>query len=114
MSHLLVTVVDKSESVSLNDVAMNVYMRIFGLFKNVTHLDLTIKDAYRYPSLSLVNLPSTACFSSTIVRLSIGVMSFEDFLSLLDGRLNQLQTFNVEIYNICPSTNRLEDTVNLI
>ena len=39
------------------------------------------------------------------------MMCIEDCLSLLDGRLNQLNTLFVEIHRISPSTNGLEDTV---
>ena len=39
ITHAVVTVVDKSESASLSDVAMNLYLPIFNLLKNVTHLD---------------------------------------------------------------------------
>jgi hypothetical protein len=109
--HLVVTVMDKSESVSLSEVAMNVYMRIFNLFRSVTHLDFVIKDGFQYPPFSLDDLPSTACFSTTIVHLSIKLLDFEDCLRLLDGRLSQLHTFIVEIYYICPSIHGLNNTV---
>ena len=113
ISHAVVTVVDKNRSALLSDVAMDLYLPIFNLLKNVTHLDFVIKDDLKYRPLSLAGFPSTACFSSTIVYLSIKVMCIEDCLSLLDGRLNQLNTFIVEIHRISPSTNGLEDTVKL-
>ena len=98
--HLVVTVMDKSESASLSDVAMNLYMRIFNLFTSVTHLEFVIKNDFRYPPFALYDLPSTACFSSTIVHLCIKVLAFEDCLCLLDGRLSHLHTFFIEIYHI--------------
>ena len=105
--------VDKSESASLSDVAMNLYLPIFNLLKSVIHLDFVIKDDFKYRPFSLKHLPSTVCFSSTIIHLSIKVMCIEDCLSLLDGRLNQLNTLFVEIHRISPSTNAREDTVKL-
>ena len=111
--HLVVTIMDKSESASLSDVAMNVYMRIFNLFSSVTHLDFVFKSDFRHPPFSLEDLPSTACFSSTIVHLSIKVLTFTDCLCLLDGRLNQLQTFIVEIYYITPLIDGPEDTIQV-
>jgi hypothetical protein len=111
--HLVVTIMDKSESVSLSDVVMNVYMRIFNLFTSATHLDFVTKGDFRYPPFSLYDLPSTACFSSTIVHLCIKVLTFEDCLCLLDGRINQLHTFIVEIYYISPLIDGLDDTVKL-
>jgi hypothetical protein len=47
------------------------------------------------PPLSLRGLSSTTCFSSTLTKLCITLLSFEDCLSLLDGRLKQLSTFIV-------------------
>ena len=79
--------------------------------KNVTYLDFVIKDRFRYPPLSLDDLPSTDCFSSTIVHLSIKVMGFEDCISLLDGRPSQLHTFIVVVHYIRRLTNDLEDKV---
>ena len=112
--HAVLTVMDKSESASLSDVAMHLYLPIFNLLKSVTYLDFVIKDSFRYPPLSLDDFPPNACFSSTIVHLSIKVMDLEDCLSLLDGRLNRLHTFIVEIHHICPSTNDLANTVKPI
>lgn len=105
---------DNSESASHADIAKNLYSPIFNTLKSVTHLDFVIKDDFRYPSLSLKELPSSACFSSTIVHLSIKLKSIEDCISLLDGRLNQLHRFIVRINWIRPSTNDLEDTVKVI
>ena len=105
---------DKSESVLVDDVVMKLYLPIFNLLKSVTHLDFVIKNDFRHPPLSLDDLPSTAFFSSTIVHLSVRLLCIEDCISLLDGRLNQLNTFIVEIYRICPSTNDLNDTVKAI
>ena len=114
ISHIVVTVVDKSESVPLEDMTMNVYMRIFNLFRNLTHLEFAIKGGYQYPPLSIDELPSTVCFPSTIVHLSIKVLDLEDCLCLLDGRLNQLHTFIVEVYYINPVIDTLDNTVRRI
>lgn len=116
ISHAVVTVVDKvkSASLTLSDVATNLYLPIFNRLKSVTHLEFVIKDSFQYPPLSLEDLPPTACFSSTLVHLSIKLMDFEDCLFLLDGRLNQLHTLNVEIHRICSATNDLQNTVKSI
>jgi hypothetical protein len=112
ISHLVVGVIDNRDRGSLTDVAINVYMRIFNLFTSITHLDFIIKDDYRYPPLSFYDLPFTACSSSTIVHLSIRLLSLEDCLCLLDGRLNKLHTFIVQIYYISPSIDgHLDETV---
>ena len=93
---------------------MNLYLPIFNVMRSVTHLDFVIKDDFKYPPLSLEDLPSSACFSSTIVHLSIRLLCIEDCLCLLDGRLNQLNTLIVEIYHIGSSKNDLNDTVKAL
>ena len=46
--HFVVTVIDKSESAPLANVAVNWYKRIFNLLQSVTHLDFVIKNHFRY------------------------------------------------------------------
>ena len=94
---------------------MNVYMRILNLLNSVTHLDFVIKDGYQYPPLSIDDLPSNVCFSWTIVhKLSIKILGLEDCPCLLDGRLNQLHTFIVNVFNIGPVIDTLDKTVRTI
>lgn len=111
ISHAVVTIVDNSESILVDDVAMNLYLPIFNQLKNVTHLDFVIKDDFQHPPLSVDELPSTAFSSSTIVHLSIRLLCIGDCISLLDGRLDHLRTFIVKIYDIFPGRNDLSNTV---
>ncbi|CAF1143331.1 unnamed protein product [Rotaria sordida] len=55
---------------------------------------------YPYSPISLIDLPSTTCYSSSIAYLSVSVRNFNDCLCLLDGRLSQLHTFIVKVYRI--------------
>ncbi|CAF1141202.1 unnamed protein product [Rotaria sordida] len=52
-----------------------------------------------FPSLVLRNLPITTCYSSTLSKLCINVIYYDDLLDLLDGRLKQLHTLRVVIIN---------------
>ena len=113
--HLVVAVIDNRSRRSLTDVVINVCMRIFNLFTSITHIDFVVKNDYRYPPFSFYDLPSTGCSSSTIVHLSIRLVSLEHCLCLLDGCLNQLHTFIVEIYHIDPLIDgHLDDTIKLL
>ncbi|CAF3314482.1 unnamed protein product [Rotaria socialis] len=67
------------------------------------------EDNFVYPPLSLIDLPSTACYSSNIVELNVRVRNFDDCLCLLDGRLSQLNTFIIEIDKIQNSSKILDN-----
>ncbi|CAF5069834.1 unnamed protein product, partial [Rotaria sp. Silwood1] len=63
------------------------------------HLSITGLVPESFPSLVLCNLSLTTFHSSTLHKLSIHVMFYDDLLVLLDGRLKQLNTLNVVIIN---------------
>jgi len=87
ISHLVVTVIDDTDTISLDDLATDVYARIFTLFTNLTHLEFDAYNTYRLMPLTFYSFPSNICFSSSIVYLCIKVLFLEDCLCLLDGRL---------------------------
>ncbi|CAF3108996.1 unnamed protein product [Rotaria sp. Silwood2] len=58
-----------------------------------------------FPPLVLRNLPSTTFFSSTLNKLYINLMTYDDCLALLDGRLKQLTTLIVTIDKMEYSSN---------
>ncbi|CAF1676145.1 unnamed protein product, partial [Rotaria sordida] len=62
------------------------------LEKNYTTDHLSIMGSFPrfFPPLVLRNLPSTTFFSSTLNKLYINLMTYDDCLALLDGRLKQL------------------------
>ncbi|CAF3872857.1 unnamed protein product [Rotaria sp. Silwood1] len=85
--------------------------------QQITHLILVFENNFNeisckhcttdsFPPLILRDLPLTTCYSSTIYKLCIHVMYYDDVFALLDGRLNQLNTLNVVIINEeCNATN---------
>ncbi|CAF3874928.1 unnamed protein product [Rotaria sp. Silwood1] len=86
---------------SLTIYNRNIYAHIIDLFQNLQHLTIiTSSSVDEYPPFFLSWLPSTTYFTSTLTTLCINVFSFNDCVSLLDGRLKQLTTFNVQFYAI--------------
>ena len=61
--------------------------------------------------ITITNLPRTACVSSTLVKLTIQVRTFDDCLYLLDGRLNNLRTLTIDIDYIDIPLSNIENTV---
>ncbi|CAF3751273.1 unnamed protein product [Rotaria sordida] len=86
--------------ISLKTYARNFYAPIMAFFENLKHLTIVSSSVYEYPFLLLHNFPPTIYFSTTLTVLNINVFVFDDCLCLLDGRLNQLTTFNVQIHFI--------------
>ncbi|CAF4270800.1 unnamed protein product, partial [Rotaria magnacalcarata] len=66
---------------SLNEYTRNIYVHILNFFKNLTHLNIIGPNIMLCP-----------------------VENFDDCLYLLDGRLKQLTTFNVNVYSIDTSS----------
>jgi hypothetical protein len=78
----------------------DVYAILMLLFQNLKHLSIVASSITDYPPLSLYFLHPTAYFSSTLTVLCIQLCTFDDCLGLLDGRLENLTTFIVQIYYI--------------
>lgn len=76
---------------------MNVYAIILIFFKNLKHLTIAPLSIDNHLPLSLKALPPSTFSSSTLTKLCINVLYFDDCLALLDGRLKQLVTFIVHI-----------------
>jgi len=76
------------------------YEYILNFFKNLKHLSIIGSFSRFFPRLVFDNLPSTTFFSSTLNKLSVHVMTYDDCLALLDGRLEQLTTLIVVIDNV--------------
>ncbi|CAF3034222.1 unnamed protein product [Rotaria sp. Silwood2] len=87
---------ENNSGITLKDYTMNIYLNILAFFENLNHLTIVSSPINNYPSLSLYDLPSTSFFSSILTKLRIYVLSFNDCLALLDGRLKQLTKFTVE------------------
>ncbi|CAM4966212.1 unnamed protein product [Rotaria socialis] len=111
ISHLAITISDDSRANHIRSLATKIFVTIFVTFKNLTHLGFELDDDFVYLPLSLIDLPSTACYSSNIVELNVRVRNFDDCLCLLDERLSQLNTFIIKIDKIQNSSKTLDNKV---
>ncbi len=112
ITHLTVPINDTESTLPLTHLSINFYARIFSLFRNLIDLDFgPISSRQRYPELTIYNLPPKNCFSSRITNLRIGVVTLDDCLCLLDGRLKQLHTFIVRIHYLRASIITSDNTV---
>jgi hypothetical protein len=75
-----------------------IYAHILAFFKNLKILRIIEPSVVSYPPLSLCHLPSTTFSSPILTHLYINVVTFDDCLYLLDGRLKQLTTLFVTVY----------------
>ncbi len=83
------------------------YEPIIVLFEHLKHFRIVPLSVDEYPPLFFGILQPTVHFSSNLTILCIAVYSFDDCLTLLDGRLKQLTTFIVEVkYIAVPVTTR--------
>ncbi|CAF4934063.1 unnamed protein product [Rotaria sp. Silwood1] len=94
---LILVFKEDMNKISVKDYTIDVYGYIMKFFENLKHLSITGSYPYYFPPLELHHLPLTTLFSSTLDKLCIHVMRFEDCLALLDGRLKQLKTLIVDI-----------------
>ncbi|CAF5029204.1 unnamed protein product, partial [Rotaria sp. Silwood1] len=86
--------------ISIKNFTADTYEYILKFFENLKHLSIIGSFPRFFPPLILNNLPSTTFFSSILNKLSIHVMTFNDCLALLDGRLQQLTSLIIVIDNM--------------
>lgn len=97
ITDLTIHINEEGNKIDTKDYSLNVYTRILNLFESLKELNVVEPfDAY-CPAFSLQDLPSTAFFSSTLLKLSINVANFDTCLRLLDGRLEQICSLSVRI-----------------
>jgi hypothetical protein len=113
IKHLIMTI-DRNEFTSLSpiDLGKNLFTRILNIFLNLIDLDLHQNRIENCVVISVNELPSTLCYSSSLVNLSICVKTFDDCLCLLDGRLFQLQNLSIIIKKIENPTLTTENLVS--
>ncbi|CAF4030148.1 unnamed protein product, partial [Rotaria sp. Silwood1] len=102
--------------ISVKHYTIDVYGYIMKFFENLKHLSLIGSYPHYFPPLVLDDLPLTTLFSSTLNKLCIHVAGFDDCLSLLDGRLKQLTTLIVHMYEMGYGPSRvynMDDLPNL-
>ncbi|CAF2065713.1 unnamed protein product [Rotaria magnacalcarata] len=102
--------------ITREEYTQNVYAIILAFFENLKHLSIVMSSNGNYPRwihthpcLSLYESLPTTFFSSTLTKLCVNVTGLDDIHVLLDGRLEQLTIFTVQIefisYRISTSYN---------
>ena len=87
--------VDESSSLML-EICANVFIR----FPSLIHLELIESSLNVLPRLTFEENPLDQFRSSTLVKLKIHLLEFEDCLYLFDGRFPQLENVDLNIYQI--------------
>jgi hypothetical protein len=111
ISHLIVTINVNSTAKYIPKLSKNVVTTIFKMFMNLIYFHFHWNSDSLYKPGSLIVLPSTTYYSSSIVHLNVRVHNFNDCLCLLDGRLSQLHTFIVQVDHICDTSMIINNTV---
>ncbi len=83
-----------------SETLSNIFASILSLCKRLMNLNFCQLSKYRSLSISIHNLSSTSCMSSTLSTLNINVETFDDCLYLLDGRLQCLSTLIINFEKI--------------
>ena len=90
----------------------DVYDYILKFSKNLKHLSIIDAYPHYYPPLTFRHLSFNLFSSLTLSKLSICIISYEDCLALLDGRLKQLTSFTVVINAMQHYSSNLYHMVN--
>lgn len=88
---------------------MNICEHIFTVFTNL--IDFNLYESFRLDHRLMFDIPSLSFSSSTLLKLNLRVQTFTDCLYLLDGRFNQLQTFDIELINMHPPDEEIPNNV---
>ncbi|CAF1550138.1 unnamed protein product [Rotaria sp. Silwood1] len=113
ITDLILEVKEDLNNISEKHYTIDVYGYIMKFFENLKHLSIPGSYSYYFPPLVLDDLPLTTLFSSTLNKLCTHVRSFEDCLCLLDGRLKQLTTLIVHMYEMGYGPSRVYNMVSL-
>ncbi|CAM4793396.1 unnamed protein product [Rotaria magnacalcarata] len=86
----------------------NICNHIFTVFINLTHL--TFYDAaYENNVRLLFDVPFPTFSSSSLLVLKVKVQTFDVCLYILDGRFEQLHTLDIELANLFPPLEEIEN-----
>ncbi|CAF1367885.1 unnamed protein product [Rotaria sp. Silwood1] len=96
-----------SEKKNLSTVE-NICNNLFTMMNNLIHL--TFYDtSYRNIVRFMTDVPSSKFSSSTLLTLNIKAHNFDDFLYILDGRFNNLQSLYIDLIKICFSSKQIKN-----
>jgi hypothetical protein len=120
ITDLILIINKKNIGLTSVEYTRNDYSIMLSFFENLKHLSIVstenenyIESINNYPRFSLNKLAPTIFSSSTLTKLCIHVIEFDDCLALLDGRLKQLTVFVVEVAYIREPTMTNQTRVSL-
>ncbi len=105
------TYVEITETSDRNE--LNMFPMILSICKRLCDLIFNQRILDKKLLVSIFNLPTTSCISSTLTKLNIHVNTFDDCLYLLDGRLECLSTLIIDIHTITKSSLNKHNTVSI-
>ncbi len=100
------------KGISVKCYTMNMYGYLLTFFDNLKHLSIIGSYSHYFPPLQLSKSP-LSFISSTLHKLCIRVMTYDDCLLLLDGRLKQLTTLIVDIIDMTSRSSNIYNMVSL-
>lgn len=93
---------------------LNIFVLIISKCKNLKDLTFTQLFHDENCTITIYDLSTTICRSSTLTKLKIYVNTFDDFLYLLDGRFQSLSTLIIDILRINRVLSNIDNTVSKI
>ncbi|CAF4354442.1 unnamed protein product [Rotaria socialis] len=111
ITHLNAEINDDTTRELSDENNSNIFELILSLGKCL--IDLTFSQSFRDREFEVptLNITSTGCVSLTLTKLKIKVNTFDDCLYVLDGRLQCLSTFIIDIFEIFDSSAIIGNTV---
>lgn len=100
ITHLVVEIKDETITELSDENKLHMLPLILSLSKRLTDLSFCECFSDRNLKLSIFNLPSTSCVSSTLTKLKVNVRILNDCLDFLDGRLTCLSTLIICVEKI--------------
>ena len=88
-----------------------IFTRFFSVFSNLLYLNCQLYSKSNQLVVSFSNQTPTF-FSSTLLNLRVKLQTFDDCLYLLDGRLSQLRSFDVNVDYVVDPSPAIQQTVS--
>jgi hypothetical protein len=113
ITHLNIDIKNKKTREACRTVT-NIFQFILSLCERLVHLNFRDLFSHRKIPVRISNLSLISCISSTLNKLIINVMIFDDCLYLLDGRLQSLSTLIIHVSIISSTLSRIDYTVSVM
>jgi hypothetical protein len=92
---------------------LNILALILSVGKCLSDLTIIQHFSGKCPTISSLNLRYTSSISSTLIKLTINVLTFDDCLYLLNGCFESLSTLIIDIMEITRLSSNIDNTVSI-